>query len=95
MKRLDVGILVEAPLSTLTRVQDIIPATNHFLRNFLDLLRKMFVYDPALRITAKQALLHPWFRDSVRDDGTEAARIALERTRTPRYSTRGQAMSAT
>jgi dual-specificity kinase len=39
------------------------------------LLRKIFVYNPGKRITAKQALKHPWFRETLQDDGTEAARI--------------------
>lgn len=45
----------------------------------LDLLRKIFVYDPKQRITAKQALKHPWFKESLIDDGTEAIRIRDER----------------
>ncbi|KOS16696.1 Dual specificity protein kinase lkh1 [Escovopsis weberi] len=64
---------------TMKSLEDIIPKTNSFLHQFLDLLRKMFVYDPARRITAKEALLHPWFQEFSRDDGTEAAKIALER----------------
>jgi dual-specificity kinase len=40
------------------------------------------VYDPAQRITAKQALNHPWFKEMAQpDDGTEAAKIRLERQR--------------
>ena len=62
--------------------QDVIPASNNFLKNFLDLLKKIFVYDPAQRITAKQALNHPWFKEMAQpDDGTEAAKIRLERIR--------------
>jgi dual-specificity kinase len=45
----------------------------------LDLLRKIFVYDPKQRITAKQALKHPWFKESIIDDGTEALRIRDQR----------------
>jgi dual-specificity kinase len=37
------------------------------------------VYDPAKRITAKQALSHPWFLESSLDDGTEAARLRDEK----------------
>lgn len=29
----------------------------------LDLLQKMLIYEPGKRISAKQALLHPYFRD--------------------------------
>ncbi|KAH8654233.1 kinase-like domain-containing protein [Ilyonectria robusta] len=65
---------------TMKRLDEIIPTkSNTFLKHFLDLLQKIFVYDPARRITAKEALNHPWFQEPVRDDGTEAARIRLER----------------
>lgn len=47
----------------------------------LDLLKKIFVYDPTKRITAKEALKHPWFRETLVDDGTEAVRIRMERER--------------
>ncbi|KAI1318667.1 kinase-like domain-containing protein [Xylariaceae sp. FL0255] len=64
------------------RLSEIIPANNPFLRNFLDLLQRIFVYDPEKRITARQALAHPWFRETaVPDDGTEAIKIRLERMR--------------
>jgi dual-specificity kinase len=58
------------------------------LRLFLDLLEKIFVYDPARRITARQALDHPWFKEpAIADDGTEAAKIRLERLRAdPEYA---------
>ncbi|RFU79141.1 cmgc clk kinase [Trichoderma arundinaceum] len=63
-------------------LQDIIPSNSTFFKNFLDLLRKIFVYDPAHRITAKQALNHPWFKEMAQpDDGTEAAKIRFERRR--------------
>ena len=50
-----------------------------FNKQFLDLLRRIFVYDPSRRITAKEALKHSWFKESIVDDGTEAARIRRER----------------
>jgi dual-specificity kinase len=59
--------------------QDIIPPTTDFNRQFLDLLKKIFVYDPAKRITAKHALRHPWFKETLQDDGTEATRIRNEK----------------
>jgi dual-specificity kinase len=60
--------------------QEIIPPSNAFLRSFLDLLKKIFVYDPAKRITAKEALQHHWFKElATPDDGTEAAKIKRER----------------
>ncbi|KAK4106192.1 kinase-like protein [Parathielavia hyrcaniae] len=63
----------------------IIPPTTKFLSQFLDLLEKIFVYDPAQRITAKQALQHPWFREVAHpDDGTEAARIRADKLRQAR-----------
>ncbi len=66
----------------LTVDQDIIPGNSNFSRQFLDLLKKIFVYDPAKRITAKQALQHPWFNELANpDDGTEAAKIRTERIR--------------
>lgn len=66
----------------LTSPQDIIPNNTPFLKNFRDLLKKIFVYDPAHRITAKQALQHPWFKETAHpDDGTEAAKIKMERLR--------------
>ena len=81
MKRLEVKsihCLLKRP--RLTSVQTIIPDNNKFCRNFLDLLRKIFVYDPAERITAKQALQHPWFKEAATpDDGTEATKIRLQR----------------
>ena len=36
-----------------------------------------FIYDPKRRITAKEALKHPWFNEAIRDDGTEALRLRL------------------
>jgi dual-specificity kinase len=63
-------------------LQEIIPSNTKFLQQFLDLLQKIFVYDPAHRITAKQALQHPWFREVAHpDDGTEAARIRADKLR--------------
>lgn len=67
----------------LTRlIQEIIPSNSVFFKNLLDLLKKIFVYDPAYRITAKEALNHPWFKEMAPpDDGTEAAKIRLQRIR--------------
>ncbi|KAI5284780.1 dual specificity protein kinase kns1, partial [Ascosphaera aggregata] len=56
----------------------ILPNTN-FNKQFLDLLRRIFIYDPAKRITAKEALKHPWFNEQSLDDGTEAVRIGIQR----------------
>ncbi|KAL2884443.1 serine threonine protein kinase CMGC group [Colletotrichum sp. CLE4] len=69
-------------VKAMRRLEDIIPSNSTYFKNFLDLLRKIFVYDPQHRITAKQALQHPWFKEpATPDDGTEAAKIRLERMR--------------
>lgn len=85
MKRLDVSDCRFAPhvLQRRTDVlQEIMPSNTGFLKNFKDLLKKIFVYDPAHRITAKEALQHPWFKETAHpDDGTEAAKIKMERMR--------------
>jgi len=48
------------------------------------LLKRIFIYDPKRRITAKEALNHPWFTEKFEDDGTEAAKIKVERERQAR-----------
>lgn len=62
-----------------TVTQDTIQPHSEFNRQFLDLLKKIFVYNPEKRISAKQALKHPWFKETLQDDGTEAARIRDEK----------------
>jgi dual-specificity kinase len=43
-------------------------------------LKKIFVYDPNERITAKEALQHQWFKElATADDGTEATKIRIGR----------------
>ena len=37
------------------------------------------MYDPKQRITAKKALQHPWFKETIKDDGTEAFKIKLQK----------------
>jgi len=74
----DVNFHLERIL-TVTPIQEFIPASSPFNRHLLDLLRKIFVYDPKTRITAKEALKHPWFKETLVDDGTEALRIREER----------------
>jgi dual-specificity kinase len=68
-------------VKNMKRLDDIIPhEQNAFYRNFLDLLRKIFVYDPASRISALDALQHPWFKEIPdKDDGTAAAVLREER----------------
>jgi dual-specificity kinase len=72
----------------LTAAQEFIPSSTPFNKQLLDLLRKIFVYDPKQRITAKQALKHPWFKESIVDDGTEALRIRDQREEDSRQAKR-------
>ncbi|KAF1995611.1 dual specificity tyrosine-phosphorylation-regulated kinase 3, partial [Amniculicola lignicola CBS 123094] len=66
-------------VKAMKKLPETIPPHTPFNRQFLDLLKKIFVYDPKKRITAKEALQHPWFKESLMDDGTEAHKIRLER----------------
>ncbi|KAI9690263.1 MAG: dual specificity protein kinase kns1 [Bathelium mastoideum] len=58
-------------VKAMKHLADTIPPLTEFNRQFLDLLRKIFVYDPKKRITAKEALQHPWFRETLQDDEAE------------------------
>ncbi|KAF9484354.1 CMGC CLK protein kinase [Pholiota conissans] len=42
-------------------LQDVIPPTDNINRQFLDLVRKLLAFDPAQRITVREALQHPYF----------------------------------
>lgn len=42
-------------------LQDVIPPTDNVNRQFLDLVRKLLAFDPAQRITVREALQHPYF----------------------------------
>ncbi|KAI9672257.1 MAG: dual specificity protein kinase kns1 [Alyxoria varia] len=64
-------------VKNMKRLDETIPPNGNFNKQFLDLLAKIFVYDPKKRITAKQALNHPWFKETLQDDGTEAIKIRL------------------
>ncbi|EON62220.1 CMGC/CLK protein kinase [Coniosporium apollinis CBS 100218] len=66
-------------VKAMKKLHEIIPSHTEFNRQFLDLLKRIFVYDPDKRITAKQALKHPWFRELLKDDGTEATKIRLDK----------------
>jgi len=48
----------------------------------LDLLKRIFIYDPNKRIKAIDALNHAWFKETQNDEGAEAARIRLENEQT-------------
>ena len=80
MKKLDVSIMRPGLSLKSTNIlkKEIIPGTNNFQKQFLDLLKKIFIYDANKRISAKDALRHPWFRESQNDEGAEAARIRME-----------------
>lgn len=84
------------PLTAWTRIrianqpQDFIPTNTKFHKLFLDLLQRIFVYDPKNRITAKEALKHQWFKESLVDDGTEALRIGEQLQRTTQRRWFGQ-----
>ncbi|KAI9721605.1 MAG: dual specificity protein kinase kns1 [Chrysothrix sp. TS-e1954] len=84
MKKLDVSAsessYLESTLLTLNAFsKETIPPNTEFNRQFLELLRRIFVYDPKKRITAKEALAHPWFSETMQDDGTEALKIRLSK----------------
>ncbi|KAG8629691.1 hypothetical protein KVT40_001310 [Elsinoe batatas] len=68
-------------VKAMKKLHEIIPQHNEFNKQFLDLLRRIFVYDPNKRITAKEALQHPWFTEHFEDDGTEAEKIRIQRER--------------
>ena len=70
--------------------QDIIPPTaSNFNKQFLDLLKKIFIYDASKRLSAQEALKHPWFREVQNDEGVEAARMRLESEALLQQSARG------
>ena len=66
-------------VQAMQRLEDIIQPSDSFHSNLLDLLKKVFVYDPARRITAKDALNHPWFKQLAQpNDDTEATKMTVE-----------------
>lgn len=69
-------------VKAMKKLGEIVPSTSNYNKNLVDLLKKIFVYDPAHRITAKAALEHPFLTEATTpDDGTEAAKIRMERLR--------------
>jgi dual-specificity kinase len=68
-------------VKAMKKLQDIIPSNNEFNKQFQDLLQKIFLYDPSKRITAHEALKHPWFNQRNDDDGTQAQKIRMQRER--------------
>jgi dual-specificity kinase len=93
MKKLEVSLRRSSISDSQANIcQEIIPDNTTFCNNFLDLLRKIFIYDPSERITAKQALQHPWFKEAATpDDGTEAGKIRLQRQLQAEEATAGPA----
>jgi dual-specificity kinase len=76
----DTGRVSKRFVKAMKPLEQIIPCSTSFYKLFLDLLRKIFVYDPDKRISAHDALNHPWFREPpIADDGTEAAKIRQQR----------------
>ncbi|KAF2461940.1 kinase-like domain-containing protein [Lineolata rhizophorae] len=75
-------------VKAMKKLSETIPPHTEFNKQFLDLLQRIFVYNPDHRITAKQALAHPWFRETLQDDGTEATKIRKEREERARQRAR-------
>ncbi|ORY02872.1 kinase-like protein [Basidiobolus meristosporus CBS 931.73] len=46
-------------------IESIIPPTTNCNAYLLDLVKKMLTYDPSQRITAREALRHPYFRNEI------------------------------
>ncbi|KAK7205418.1 dual specificity tyrosine-phosphorylation-regulated kinase 3 [Myxozyma melibiosi] len=53
----------------------LVPPTDSFHEQFLDLLERIFVYNPTQRITAREALNHPWFNETSYDEGFSTSAI--------------------
>lgn len=51
--------------------QEIIPPSSNLNRQLLELLQKLLVYDPADRISAHEALKHPFFHVQLDEHGRE------------------------
>ncbi|KAK6346344.1 dual specificity protein kinase kns1 [Orbilia blumenaviensis] len=66
-------------VKAMRRLDEMIPQTCSFYRQLLDLLKKIFVYDPAKRISARDALKHPWFNEVIRDEGITVAQMRIDR----------------
>lgn len=54
-------------------LEELVPPVDLFHNHFLDLLKQIFVYNPSKRITARDALNHPWFQEVCYDEGTNSA----------------------
>ncbi|KAK6506018.1 dual specificity protein kinase kns1 [Arthrobotrys conoides] len=67
-------------VKAMRRLDEMIPQTCSFYRQLLDLLKKIFVYDPAKRISARDALKHPWFNEVIRDEGITVAQMRIDKS---------------
>lgn len=48
--------------------QDIIPPSDNINKQFFDLVKKLLIFDPAHRITVKDALQHPYFSTHIAEE---------------------------
>lgn len=48
--------------------QDVIPPTDQINKHFVDLVRRLLSFDPAQRITVRDALRHPYFSLSIPEE---------------------------
>lgn len=48
--------------------QEVIPPSDQINKHFLDLVRRLLAFDPAQRITVREALHHPYFSINVSDE---------------------------
>lgn len=49
-------------------LQEVIPPSDQINKHFLDLVRRLLAFDPAQRITVRDALHHPYFSINVPDE---------------------------
>ncbi|KAH3939667.1 hypothetical protein HBH98_244050 [Parastagonospora nodorum] len=69
-------------VKAMKKLPETISSHTDFSRQFLDLLRRIFVYDPKKRTTAEQVLQHPWFKEPLMDDSTYAYKLHMEQEKT-------------
>ncbi|KAI8799819.1 kinase-like domain-containing protein [Cladochytrium replicatum] len=62
-------------------LRELIPPVDDVSKLFVDLVERMLVYDPTLRITAKDALAHPFFKIAMPEDGLGVGGVESVRRR--------------